>query len=366
MAPIALPRALRLALTSTLLALLAGACATGTKATDDGAGGDPGAPDPSTTEVCRLHSCDVDTECGGCTDGKNTCLVAEHRCVDCDPIAGGCVEGAFCSEFGACVPEGQTCDLDANGKPTITCGSSADCLACDSLHQVCDTGSGRCVTCTDADTSACAGTHACNANRCAECSPSIACPAGNTCSPAGVCEPDCGPSTATPCDPTTGSGGVGGGSGGVGGGSAGSCHDVCQAGDAMDKSCDPCATTLCAADDFCCATAWDEQCVSEVGQYCNDACGGTAGAGGAGAGGADGSGGGSAGAGGDGSGGSSGVGSGSGSGTCAHDVCAAGAALSPFCSDCALSVCSADAFCCVLTWDAQCVSEVAMYCPSGC
>src|SRR5207248_3166059 len=112
-----------------------------------------------------------------------------------------------------------------------------------------------------------------------------------------------------------------------------------------DKSCDPCVTTLCAADDFCCTTTWDEQCVSEVGQYCGQMCGATgAGGGTAGAGGADGSGGA----------GSTGVGSGGGS--CAHDVCVAGPPLVPFCSDCALAVCGQDAFCCVLSWDAQCVS----------
>jgi hypothetical protein len=124
----------------------------------------------------------------------------------------------------------------------------------------------------------------------------------------------------------------------------------------MDKSCDPCATTLCAADDFCCTTTWDEQCVSEVGQYCGQMCGGTAGAGGggAGAGGADPTG------------GAASTGVGSGGGTCAHDVCTAGPALVPFCSSCALQVCGQDAFCCILAWDAQCVSEVAQYCPSGC
>ena len=357
MASIALPRALRFAFTATLSALLAGACATGSKVTDDGLGGGGGGtsnPDPTGTEVCRLHSCGTDSECGGCEGGKKLCLVAEHRCVACIPGAGGCAEGEYCSPGGACVPTGQTCAVDAGGKPTITCGSSVDCQACDSLHQICDPASGACVTCTDADTSACA-TAACNAHRCAECSPTVACPAGNTCSVAGVCAPG---------DTTTGNGGVGGvgggggavgaGGAGAGGGSAGACHDVCQSGAAMDKSCDPCATTLCAADAFCCTTIWDEQCVSEVGQYCGQMCSGTAGAGGgtAGAGGANGSGGGG--------------GVGSGSGTCAHDVCTAGPALVPFCSDCALAVCGKDAFCCILTWDAQCVTEVAQYCPSGC
>lgn len=300
----ALPRALRFAFTATLSALLAGACATGTKVVDDGLGGSGGGgsnPEPTGTEVCRSHSCDTDSECGGCTDEKTLCLTAEHRCVACDPSASGCAEGQYCSPGGACVPTGQTCAVDAGGKPTITCGSSADCAACDSLHQICDTASGTCVTCTDADTSACA-TSACNSHRCAECSAQVACPPGNTCSPAGVCAPDCGPNGPMPCA-TSGSNGVGAGGAAPGAGGA-----------------DP-----------------------------SGAGGGTAGAGGAGGGG-----------------GAASTGVGSGGGTCAHDVCVPGAPLVPFCSNCALAVCGQDAFCCVLTWDAQCVSEVAQYCPSGC
>jgi hypothetical protein len=353
MALIVLPRALCFAITATLAALLAGACATGTKVVDEGTGGEAGNPDTTGTssEVCRLHSCDTDGECGGCTDGKNRCLVEEHRCVACDPSAGGCAEGEYCSPGGACVPTGQTCETDDGGTPTISCGLSLDCAACDSLHQICDATSGSCVTCTDDDTSACA-TAACNAHRCAECSAKVACPAGNTCSPSGTCEPDCGPNAAMPCDDTTGGGGAGGGTDGAGGGTAGACHDVCESGDVMPTSCDPCVATLCAADDFCCATTWDEQCVSEVSQYCGQDCSGITGAGGgdpgSGAGGADGSGGGSSGD------------------TCAHDVCASGEALVPFCSDCALALCSEDPYCCIVTWDAQCIAEVAQYCSSGC
>jgi hypothetical protein len=363
MAPLALPHAVRFAVIATLSALLAAACATASKVTDEGTGGNVSNPDPTGTEVCRLHTCDTDSECGGCTEGKTRCLAAEHRCVACDPASGGCAEGEYCSQFGVCVPTGQTCDVDANGKPTISCGSSVDCVACDSLHQVCDSMSGSCVTCTDDDASACA-TAACNSHRCAECSAKVPCPAGNTCSPAGVCIAN---------DPS-GSGGVGGSDPvGAGGGGPGGCHEVCAIGDAMDKSCDPCASTLCAADAFCCTTTWDEQCVSEVAQYCGQDCAGMAGAGGGGgAGGANGAGGGGAGGdmgvgGGGGGGSGSGAGSaGSGGGNCAHDVCSAGLALNPLCSSCALAVCSSDPYCCFVTWDDSCVTEVAQFCPAGC
>jgi hypothetical protein len=341
MASIALPRALRLTFTGAVLAFLAGSCATSEKVDDTGKGGGTTPPDPVSTEVCRLHSCDIDDECGGCEGGKRTCLVDEHRCVACDPVAGGCAEGESCSEFGACIPQGQTCESDAAGTPTLTCASSLDCLACDSLHQVCDPASGRCVTCTDDDVSACADTRACHAGRCAECSAEVPCPEGATCSPGGSCEAACG-TDGVPCETTAGGGGGGaggGGMGGAGGGGSTGCHDVCAAGDAMDKACDPCTTKLCASDDYCCSTAWDQQCVGEVGQYCDSDCG-TLGAGG---------------------GGSTG-----GEDTCAHDVCDPGDSLNPFCSDCALAVCGDDPFCCAVSWDASCVTEVGMYCSSGC
>jgi len=338
----ALPRSLRIAFTSALVALLVGACANGAKVQDSGNGGGTTSTGGGHTEVCRLHSCDSDAECGACTEGNQTCLLSEHRCVACDPMAGNCPQGEFCSEFGACVPEGQTCITNDNGVPTITCTTSEDCLACDSLHHVCDTESSRCVTCTDADVSACGGPSACNSNRCAECSPTVACPDDKLCTAGGRCAE------------TRGSTGVGGGTGGgggstgvtstgvgggTGGGTTGPCHEVCEVGDTMATTCDPCVAKLCAADAFCCKTEWDAQCVSEVPQYCGDTCPVTTGTGSS---------------------------TGTGGSTCAHDVCMAGAALNALCTPCATSVCTEDPYCCAVKWDASCVDEVTMYCPPGC
>ena len=109
----------------------------------------------------------------------------------------------------------------------------------------------------------------------------------------------------------------------------GGCHDLCAAGDAMDPGCDPCAATLCAEDDYCCSTAWDSLCVSEVDQYCDNACSG-------------------------------------GGGGCAHDECAQGVALDGSCSDCAMAVCANDAYCCSTAWDIQCGGEVLLFCAGGC
>jgi hypothetical protein len=193
--------------------------------TGDGTG-NGGGDEPA----CLLHDCASDAECAACGEGRTHCRVAEHRCVACDE--GGCPEGQTCSSFGNCVPAGVTCPTDAHGDPTITCTTSADCVACDPMHQVCDTGLGKCVACTSGDTSAClasdlclndmcsakcpasctvdndcgqCGTpphlaHACNAHKCAECSPTYACPAGKSCSPQGVCVELCGKDGKGTCD----------------------------------------------------------------------------------------------------------------------------------------------------------------------
>ncbi|MGK3989662.1 hypothetical protein WME99_41830 [Sorangium sp. So ce136] len=41
-------------------------------------------------------------------------------------------------------------------------------------------------------------------------------------------------------------------------------HDRCAAGAALDKWCSPSVTRVCAVDPYCCAVAWDSLCVSEV------------------------------------------------------------------------------------------------------
>jgi hypothetical protein len=197
-------------------------------------GEDPGSDPQNGGELaCILHNCQSDAECGACSGGRHTCELAQHRCVACDAMTGnGCPQGETCSSYGNCVPAGLTCTTDAHGVPQITCSSSADCAACDPMHQVCDTATGACVACTSQDTSACMSTdicvndrcdakcpgsctsdndcgqcgapgheaHACTAHHCAECSATYACPSGKTCSPQGVCVTKCGSNGAGVCD----------------------------------------------------------------------------------------------------------------------------------------------------------------------
>jgi len=510
-----------------------------------GDGPDDGTDPANEQQVCILHNCTEDAHCGGCSDGRNTCLVAEHRCVACDSNTGtGCPDGQECSSWGNCVPLGLECTTDDHGVPQITCGSNADCAACDPMHQICDPTNHHCVACTDGDTSACQATdlcvanqclascpgtcatdadcggcdgagfeaHACNAHQCAECSPTHACPGGQICSANGTCEAKCGtdakgtcttdadcggcagdntvchapvnggagkcgPAAAgcsdlgqgvailpapfdqvtntcsndgdcsgvgiqfnigkelrdltgfdfiddanidygmnvcasvgigntscgvcVPCQedsdcapieidsiagdlfggvgslvvdflldqlfgpndhqvnmycqavaggygvcaPCPGliyecgtSGGTGTGTGGGGGGTGTCSHDECTAGGPLNGSCGSCEADLCDYDAYCCTTAWDDLCVSEVADVCGaNTC----------------------------TGGGGGGGGGSTPPTC-HDECSSGGALDPACNGCVEAICDYDPYCCDTAWDATCVSHVDETCTPPC
>lgn len=215
------------------LSLLLNVVACADSSEPDGAGGnlaggtDNGPSNGSTSGggECLLHACKDDSYCAGCSQGRTKCNVAEERCVACDVNSpNACPEGEVCSSFGNCVPEGKTCQTDANGEPTIACASSADCVACDPQHQVCDPATSKCVACTTNDTAEClqtdkcedgkcvprcpstcqsdndcgeCGTAAapargCNAHKCSECSDTWACPSGQVCAPNGTCQIVCG------------------------------------------------------------------------------------------------------------------------------------------------------------------------------
>lgn len=49
-------------------------------------------------------------------------------------------------------------------------------------------------------------------------------------------------------------------------------HSTCATGSKLVSSCDPCAAKICAEDPYCCSTAWDGQCVSEVASICKLTC----------------------------------------------------------------------------------------------
>jgi len=105
------------------------------------------------------------------------------------------------------------------------------------------------------------------------CSPSVLCNAGaGWDGPTGVGTPN---ATAI-----AGGGGTDGGTPPVdsgppadGGGGGGTCsHPICTSGGKLTSACDPCATQVCAADSYCCDTAWDSVCVGEVASVCGQTC----------------------------------------------------------------------------------------------
>ncbi|MCA9593967.1 MAG: hypothetical protein KC776_11670 [Myxococcales bacterium] len=135
--------------------------------------------------ICLLNNCHSDGECDGCTYGRNKCKLDENRCVACDPTANtGCAPGETCTSFGICAPEEATCPTDAQGEPTVTCSANKDCVACDPMHQICDTTTGKCQACTEQDKSACLGSDKCAEGKCEQKCP-LSCTTDSEC---GACE----------------------------------------------------------------------------------------------------------------------------------------------------------------------------------
>lgn len=94
------------------------------------------------------------------------------------------------------------------------------------------------------------------------------------------------------------------------------------------NGCDPCVTSVCAVDAFCCSNSWDGICVGQVETVCGRAdCV---------------------------------------SASCAHLVCDTGVALTVGCHPCVDSICAADPFCCSNSWDGLCVGAVGTVCGLTC
>ena len=174
--------------------------------------------------ICLLTNCEVDAHCNGCTQERNTCLVAENRCVACNPTTQeGCEAPLVCSPAGICTEPTQVCPVDAEGVPTVDCSKNSDCFACSPAYQVCDLADNKCKGCTATNTSHCLENQWCNegecaakcpkacfsdndcqfcgsgdnmaracyAHKCSECSDTYPCAAGEICDN-GTCIPPCG------------------------------------------------------------------------------------------------------------------------------------------------------------------------------
>jgi hypothetical protein len=101
-------------------------------------------------------------------------------------------------------------------------------------------------------------------------------------------------------------------------------HELCAAGAPLDAACDSCASSVCAADPYCCSTAWDDRCVQAAAQGCGLTCG------------------------------------------CAHEICSEGGPLAPGCNACVETICAADPYCCSTAWDERCIAAANDGCGATC
>lgn len=108
-------------------------------------------------------------------------------------------------------------------------------------------------------------------------------------------------------------------------------HSECAAGAALNDGCSPVVKSVCAEDPYCCTTAWDSHCVTEVKTVAKSAqCV---------------------------------------EGTCGHTLSTAGDELTPGCDvprlsspGCVTKICTTDPYCCTNAWDSICVKEVESEC----
>jgi hypothetical protein len=106
-------------------------------------------------------------------------------------------------------------------------------------------------------------------------------------------------------------------------------HADCAVGTKLATTCDPCVAKICGTDSYCCITAWDNICVGEVSSICNETtCSGTT--------------------------------------ACAHSDCTAGVKLATGCNTCVKDICASDSYCCNTKWDSVCISEVSSICGETC
>ena len=186
-----------------------------------------------TCDSCGDGICEPGEDCSTCPGDCGACPVCEHDLCEpgaplepaCDECAATvCEQDSFCCEVlwdRLCVEQAET-----------LCG-----LQCDAncTHDTCSTGEPLAASCDACTESVCALDPYC-------------------CETAW--DGRCVTAAAQSCDIT-----------------CETClHDVCEAGEPLAASCDPCAAAVCAEDAFCCSTSWDDRCVERAGQLCEVEC----------------------------------------------------------------------------------------------
>ncbi|UQA62117.1 hypothetical protein [Polyangium aurulentum] len=312
------------------------------------------------TENCQSCAADCGS-CGGTCD-HDTCTTGGPLDPSCDKCTAAiCAVDPFCCTSawdGICVNQVQTVCGDSScsggkcGDAVCDANAGESCWSCPGDCGACGVcGDGKCDSMAGEDCWSCtADCGSCPAPTCGDgiCDAAT----GEDC---GTCALDCGACGGT-CD-----------------------HDQCTTGGPLAASCNKCVDLVCQTDMFCCTSAWDAVCVSEVGSLCGETCTVTCGdsvcdgsigencsscaadcgacpAPACGDGVCDAAVGETCGT----------CGIDCGACGCDHGVCETGNPLDASCDPCADKICQMDAFCCSGFWDGICVSEVDTICGQTC
>jgi hypothetical protein len=213
------------------------------------------------SKVCGSDGCGG--SCGTCPAGQ-ACSSAGQCTSACTPSCSGkvCGSDGCGGTCGAC-PSGQTCNTSGQ------CNASAGCA-----HPICSSGTKLTSTCDSCAGAICAqDSYCCTVAWDSWCVWEVSFICGQSC---GTCSPACGGKVC-------GDDGCGGSCGTCSTGqscnSTGQCaspstcsHAICSAGAKLKSGCDPCATKICALDEWCCNVSWDSICVGEVSSVCGKGC----------------------------------------------------------------------------------------------
>lgn len=306
---------------------------------------DAGLPCSATCAGC----CETDGTCSAGTAAM-ACGMRAMACTACmqnqDCVGGVCMNRACLGCISAADQSCQPGTSDAGcGRGGVTCATCTGSTACDPR--------GTCSSCADAcsghgfplraDCDSCTNTVCAADPFCCSAIWDQSCAVRARASCPGRCAtPDSGVADAGTDAGTADAGSSDAGAGVDAGTPDAGCANVCSAQTfPMLDSCEPCTTTVCLRDPFCCTQRWDATCARAAAAGCPGRCSTDGGVdGGADAGRPD---------------------------AGCPSVCSVSSSPIPTsCQPCVQSVCDTDPYCCTTAWDAPCVDRARAVCQGVC